>query len=298
MSTESLKIVQVFQTKNPSYILNRAIKPVGVFVHSTGAVNKTLKRWVDAVDVVGKNQYGNHWNQASATKSVHAWIGYDKDDQIIVAQTLPYDRACWGAGGGSKGSYNYNPHAYLQFEICQGSNTDAEYYWKAIKVAEEYCAHLCREFGWTAEQITSHKEAHAAGYASNHGDPQSWMVHFDDDMDKFRSRVAALLNGTKTPVETVKPQATEPPAQPETPAKTENSGVKTVKVELQQLKNGSRGTQVKTLQRLLNGMFYDCGTVDGIWGAKTNKAVLAFQKDKGLVADGIVGTKTWDALLK
>lgn len=39
-------------------------------------------------------------------------------------------------------------------------------------------------------------------------------------------------------------------------------------------------------------------TVDGIWGTKTNKAVLAFQKDKGLDADGIVGAKTWDALLK
>ena len=55
---------------------------------------------------------------------------------------------------------------------------------------------------------------------------------------------------------------------------------------------------MKTLQRLLNAMFYDCGTVDGIWGVKTNKAVLAFQKDKGLVVDGIVGAKTWDALLK
>lgn len=291
-----LKIVQVFQTKNPSYIRNRAIKPVGVFVHSTGAVNKTLKRWVDAPDVVGKNQYGNHWNQTSATKSVHAWIGLDKDDQIIVAQALPYDRACWGAGGGSKGSYNYNPHAYIQFEICQGRDTDADYYWAAIRVAEEYCAHLCREFGWTADQITSHKEAHAAGYASNHGDPQSWMKHFDDDMDKFRSRVAALLNGEKTLVESVPNVDAEIPIKED--VQDQNTGVKTVKVELQQLKNGSRGTQVKTLQRLLNAMFYDCGTVDGIWGTKTNKAVLAFQKDKGLVADGIVGTKTWDALLK
>ena len=73
-----LIIVQVFQTKNPSYTRNRAITPVGVFVHSTGAVNRNLRRYVDAVDVVGKNQYGNHWNKASTTKSVHAWIGYER----------------------------------------------------------------------------------------------------------------------------------------------------------------------------------------------------------------------------
>ena len=55
---------------------------------------------------------------------------------------------------------------------------------------------------------------------------------------------------------------------------------------------------MKTLQRLLNSLFYDCGAVDGIWGKKTNNAVIAFQTDKGLEADGIVGSKTWAALLK
>jgi len=181
-------------TKNPSYTRNRSISPIGVFVHSTGANNKYLKRYVDAPDRLGKNEYNNHWNSSKATKSVHAWIGYDKDKRVIVAQTLPYDRACWGAGSGSKGSANYDPHAYIQFEICQGSNTDADYYWKAIAVAEEYCAYLCRMFGWTTKDITSHYEAHKAGYASNHGDPRDYMNKFGDSMDKFRARVADRLN--------------------------------------------------------------------------------------------------------
>lgn len=289
-----LKIYQVFQKKNPSYIRNRAIKPVGIFVHSTGAVNRDLRRYVDAEELVGKNQYGNHWNKASATKSVHAWIGYDKDENIVVAQTLPYDRACWGAGSGNKGSYNYDPHAYIQFEICQGSNDDAEYYWKAIAVAEEYCAHLCREFGWTADQITSHYEAHALGYASNHGDPASWMKHFDDSMDKFRKRVEIILNSIKVPVA----EAEEVPADTPTTAEKVVQGVKTVNVELNMLSNGNRGNQVRTVQRILNALGYDCGSVDGIFGAKTRAAVRSFQKAKGLVADGIIGSKTWNALLK
>jgi peptidoglycan hydrolase-like protein with peptidoglycan-binding domain len=38
-------------------------------------------------------------------------------------------------------------------------------------------------------------------------------------------------------------------------------------------------------------------TVDGIFGAKTDDAVRAFQRQKGLAVDGIVGSNTWSALI-
>lgn len=53
---------------------------------------------------------------------------------------------------------------------------------------------------------------------------------------------------------------------------------------------------VKKLQEKLNALGYDCGTVDGVFGGGTKAQVVAFQKDQGLVADGIVGTATWAAL--
>lgn len=292
-----MEILQAYQTKNPSYIRNRSITPVGVFVHSTGANNKNLKRYVDAPDRLGKNEYNNHWNKSSADKSVHAWIGYDKNKEVIVAQTLPYDRACWGAGAGSKGSYNYDPQAYLQFEVCQGSNQDADYYWKAIAVAEEYCAYLCKLYGWTADNITSHAEAHKAGYASNHADPISWMKLFGDDMDKFRSRVAMRLNSDKTPVKAPEITVKENPEEESKTAQNAKTEGKTVTVELKQLKKGSNGSQAKTLQILLNALGYDCGEADGIFGQRTDGAVKAFQADNKLTADGIVGKNTWTKLL-
>lgn len=74
----------------------------------------------------------------------------------------------------------------------------------------------------------------------------------------------------------------------------------TVNVTLNVLKKGSEGEQVKALQRLLHAMGYELGTknpIDGSFGTKTDAAVRAYQKTKGLTVDGIVGAKTWTSLL-
>ena len=285
-----MEILQAYQTENRCYKQGKKNKAVGIVVHSTGAVNRNLKRYVDAPDRLGVNQYNNHWNKAEADKCMHAFIGYDKDQKIIVAQTLPYDFVCWGSGKGKNGSYN---STHLQFEICQGSNTDEAYYRESVKCAEEYCAYLCRTHGWSVDCIVSHREAALAGYASNHGDPESWMKHFDDDMDKFRARVAALL-GESVPTEPeVIPEVAPAPSAP-----VQSGGDKTVTIDLSVLKKGSKGEQVKTLQRLLTALGFPCGAVDGSFGNNTLAAVRSFQQANNLEVDGSVGKLTWTALLK
>jgi len=67
------------------------------------------------------------------------------------------------------------------------------------------------------------------------------------------------------------------------------------------LRQGSRGTDVITLQYLLNvaAEFYPYVprvAQDGIFGSGTRQAVIAFQNMMGLTADGIVGANTWRAL--
>ncbi|MGE4272635.1 MAG: peptidoglycan-binding protein [Desulfitobacterium sp.] len=62
------------------------------------------------------------------------------------------------------------------------------------------------------------------------------------------------------------------------------------------LRIGSRGAAVTELQTLLIAQGFSTGGIDGIFGSKTHAAVIAFQKSKGLVQDGIVGIKTWTAL--
>ena len=72
----------------------------------------------------------------------------------------------------------------------------------------------------------------------------------------------------------------------------------TVSIELNVLRKGSKGEQVKALQRNLQSMGYDLGPVDGDFGSKTDAAVRAYQKNKSLVVDGIVGQQTWNKLLR
>lgn len=62
------------------------------------------------------------------------------------------------------------------------------------------------------------------------------------------------------------------------------------------LRQGSKGGEVKEVQRRLKLWGYYKGSVDGIFGAGTRAAVISFQKKNGLTADGVVGKATYKAL--
>lgn len=62
------------------------------------------------------------------------------------------------------------------------------------------------------------------------------------------------------------------------------------------LRQGATGGEVKEVQRRLKRWGYYNGSVDGVFGAATKKAVISFQKKNGLTADGVVGKATYQAL--
>lgn len=69
------------------------------------------------------------------------------------------------------------------------------------------------------------------------------------------------------------------------------------------IRRGSRGKLVGDLQHLLNYLSsnynqpsWNCGDEDQIFGGSTERAVKAFQRSRGLDADGVVGPATWSAM--
>lgn len=73
--------------------------------------------------------------------------------------------------------------------------------------------------------------------------------------------------------------------------------VNKVNVSLTELKNGSKGPEVKTLQVLLYAKGFNCGTADSIFGPKTDAALRNYQKANQLKVDGVCGKCSWTSIL-
>lgn len=192
-----MNITRYYLTENRCYKAGKRMTPKGIVVHSTGANNPNLCRYIGPDDgVIGPNKYGNHWNQASSSKCVHAMIGKDKNGVVRCYQTLPWDYKPWGCGSGSKGSYN---SSHIQFEMQEDDLTDTAYFAQVYDLAVSLCAYLCKEYGIHPGEIVSHREAHDAGYASNHGDPHTWFAKQGKTMDDFRADVGRALGSVTQP---------------------------------------------------------------------------------------------------
>ena len=164
--------------------------PAGIIIHSTGANNPNLKRYVNAPEICGENPYRNYFDRADSDVCPHAVIGKDKNGEVKAAKLLPWNVCCWGCGNGSKGSYNYAP-AYIQIEICEDALNDRAYFEEAFGLAADLCQRLMKNYPTIKPgNIISHKEACARGYASNHGDPEHWLARFGKNMDWLRALVA------------------------------------------------------------------------------------------------------------
>jgi len=180
-------------TNNACYKAGKKIKPQGIMVHSTGANNPVLNRYVGPDDgLLGKNKYNNHWNQPmDRSICCHAFIGKLADGTVATYQVLPWDHRGWHGASGPKGSCN---NTHIGFEICEDNLKDEAYFLKVYAEAVDLCVMLCKMFDLTEKDIICHKEGHALGIASNHGDIMHWWPKFGRDMDTFREEVRLLLN--------------------------------------------------------------------------------------------------------
>lgn len=209
-----MNFYQCLLQKNDCYIANKYITPTRIVVHSTGANNTAISRYVqphssqttgmkyyydgkskdlaksDLISLLGTNKYANDWNRSGIGACVHAFIGKLADGSIATCQTLPWRMRPWGCASGSNGSFN---NCAIQFEICEDSTNDKDYLAKVYKEAVALCAHLCKAYSIEPSMIVSHKEACSMGYASNHGDVEHWWSKHNYTMAQFRADVKSKM---------------------------------------------------------------------------------------------------------
>lgn len=187
-----MKIIENILTKNPCYKTGRKIAVGGLMLHSVGVAQPSAMVFI------------NTWNQPGASACVHGIIDGNTGD---VYQTLPWGHRGWHCGPGRNGSGNNN---HIGVEMCEppgiqytsGSNftcTDKKAA-KAVakrtyKTAVELFAMLCIKYGLDPMAdgvVISHREGHARGVATNHGDPEHlWEgLGLPYTMDTFRKAVA------------------------------------------------------------------------------------------------------------
>jgi N-acetylmuramoyl-L-alanine amidase len=188
-----MNLRKLILTENACYKAGKTIVPKGIMVHSTGANNPYLKRYVGPDNgLLGKNQYNNHWNQDrpdGRQVCPHAFIGKLADGSIATYQTLPWNHRGWHAGGSANDTH-------IGLEICEDNLTDASYFNAVYKEAVEFCVYLCGLYGLSEESIIGHYEGYQRGIASNHGDPKNWFSLHGKSMDTFRADVKKPLNMT------------------------------------------------------------------------------------------------------
>ena len=193
-----MNLHKLYLTENACYKAGRTITIKGIMVHSTGANNPNLRRYIGPNDgLLGENQYGNHWNTYHPDGKevcVHAFIGKLADGTVATYQTLPWNHRGWHAGGSAN-------NTHIGFEICEDGLTDYTYFQKVYREAIELCAYLCKEYGLTEQDIICHSEGYKKRIASNHGDVMHWFPRHGKSMNTFRSDVKALLNNAAAPAQ-------------------------------------------------------------------------------------------------
>lgn len=193
-----MKLIQNFLTNNECYKKNVTMTPKGGMLHSTGANNPNLRRYVQPnIEGIGENKNGNHWNQyrpSGRQVCVHGFIGKLENGEIATVQTLPWNMRGWHAGksGGND--------SYIGVEICEDGLSDPDYFNKVYQEAVELFADLAKQFNWNPlTDIICHCEGYKKGLASNHADVMHWFPKHGKSMDTFRADVQNKLNESNTP---------------------------------------------------------------------------------------------------
>ena len=191
---KTLKVYRHYFTDSDCYKSQIFQTPTGVQVHSTGANNPYLKRYVGPDDgILGENKYKNYHNRSGVSVCANAYIGKLNNGTVAIYQALPWDQRCWLSGSNNKG--NANKMGYVGFEICEDNLNNEQYFYEAVMdKSVTLTAWLCQEYNIPISNVHDHCELYDMGIASNHGDIKHWLKKYGLTMNDYREAVQKVLN--------------------------------------------------------------------------------------------------------
>ena len=162
--------------------------PQGLMLHSVGCPQPKAEAFIQK------------WNKPGVEKAAHAFVEPD-----AVYQTLPWNYRGWHAGGAANNTHigvEMTEPATIKYTggsswVDLDPSATETFIRKTYANAAALFAELCRQFKLDPLAdgvIISHKEAHARGLASNHGDPEHLWSKFGLTMDGFRAEVAKRMS--------------------------------------------------------------------------------------------------------
>jgi len=203
-------------------------------------------------------------------------------DGNSVVQCVQDSDVAWHAPGANHNGLGFE-HAGKAAQTAHDWSDD--YSVKCLELSATLVAQKCKEYDipvvWLhpadlragKRGITGHVQVSEAFRKSDHSDPGKGFP-----VQAYLGRVKKHLG-----------DAFVPP--------NEHRNLQKASSQTPTLKAGARGFQVKRLQQLLAQRGFDPGSADGVFGPNTTAAVKKAQAAHGLVADGIAGPLTWQALL-
>ena len=219
--------------------------------------------------------------------------------------------------------------SYLKYD----ANKNAAYFNNVYNKAVYLFAEMIKQTGGSYKDIVCHSEGYKQGIASNHADVMHWFPQHGKTMDDFRNDVNKMLGNTTTNPSTPQLSSRIEIAQDKMNKKF-NSGLAIDG----SWGPASKKAYIKAIQQMINKLYNGKLTVDGSFGPATKKAcpylkyytlndlvwllqlglyikgynieidgsfgpackstVIAYQKAKGLNAEGLAGPLTFETLVK
>lgn len=210
-----------------------------------------------------------HWTAnenvgANARKNRNYFQNTDRDcsahylvDSDEVVRAIPENELAWHVGAKAYKHSSARNSNTIGIEMCVNADGDFD---KMVANTIELAADICKRYGLNPiTDMIRH-------YDVTGKNCPKFYVEDDKAWETFRIAVQ----------ESIKPKPTPAPANPAYPGKL--------------IKIGAKGKDVERIQRAVGVK------PDGVFGKATESAVKAYQKRKGLSADGIVGAKTWGVM--